>query len=936
MTTQSEAQLEKDLISKLISLGYNSVSLNEESDLLLNLKEKLETLNDVKFSDSEFQRVLNILGKGNAFERAQLLREKKQHITRDNGKTLYFMLVDQDDFNKNSFQVVNQVKLRGRYTTIGDVTLLVNGLPLVHIELKKRGQEMGEAFWQILRYKKDTFNSGYGLYNFVQLFVISNGVNTKYFANNKAPNQLQTFFWASRDNKKISELLDFSSSFLNHTHLMDMIFTFTVLSSEKIAMVLRPYQYYAVQSLVKKVKTSNDFGYIWHTTGSGKTLTSFKASQILTKLPSVNKVCFVVDRKDLDDQTNKEFNKFEPGSVDGTPDTRSFVKQFKDPKNKLVVTTIQKLNKAIKGRFKDTMDELKDQRVVFIFDECHRTQFGETHKAIREFFSRAQIFGFTGTPIFAENAIKNDFGKRTTTELFGECLHKYVITDAIRDENVLKFHIEYVGKYKKKSDQIFADFDVESIDEREVLDSEERLSKITDYVIKHHNQKTNDSHFSSIFCVSSVDTLIKYYDLFKKRKEEGKHNLKIATIFSYHANEELDFDEDENISASSRDRLEEFLDDYSKMFGINKYSTKDSKSFQNYYYDVARRAKHKAEKIDILLVVNMFLTGFDSPPLNTLYVDKNLKYHGLIQAFSRTNRIYKGKSHGNIVCFRNLKEATDEAIALFSNKEAKDIILMKPYIDHVELFKKTLEKLYELTPTIDSVDSLVDENAESKFVKTFRELMRIQNTLSTYSEFSYDDLEIEEQEFVDYRSKYFDIYQKVRRENSKEKYPILDEIDFEAELIHRDQINVAYILNLLKQYVQIDDKNTKALKLKQIKDILSSSVNMKSKRELIERFIEKHSLSVLEEDLEDEFDKFLDAEKQKLLEEICSENKLDFDKAQNLISEMLYYENMPNAREEMLKTFITRPSLFEIDSAISKLTEQIDNFLETFYEKGVA
>lgn len=931
MSTQSEAQLEKEFISKLNGLGYSSVSIADESDLLLNLKEKIEGLNDIKLSDKEFQRVLNILGKGNAFERANLVREKKQHILKDNGKSLYFMLIDQDDISNNSYQVASQVSLKGRYLNRYDVTLFINGLPLVQIELKKRGADIKQAFNQIIRYKKDSYSSGYGFFQFIQLFIISNGVNTKYFANNRKMLFQQTFFWADKDNKKISNLTDFSSSFLSHGHLMDMIFTYTVLSEEKIAMVLRPYQYFAVESLVEKVKTSDDFGYVWHTTGSGKTLTSFKASQLLTKLDSVDKVCFVVDRKDLDDQTHKEFNKFEKGSVDGTPDTRSFVKQFKDPKNKLVVTTIQKLNKAIKGRFKVTMSDLKDQKVVFIFDECHRSQFGETHKSIKGFFTRAQMFGFTGTPIFAENSVKNDLGKRTTRELFGECLHKYVITDAIGDENVLKFNIEYVGKYKKKSDQIYADIDVEAIDEKEVLDSDDRLSKITDYIIANHKRKTIGSHFSSIFCVSSIDNLIKYYDLFKSKE----HNLKVATIFSYHANEELDFDEEEKISASSRDRLEEFLQDYKKMFGVS-YTTKDGNSYQNYYYDIARRAKHKGEKIDILLVVNMFLTGFDSPPMNTLYVDKNLKHHGLIQAFSRTNRTYEGKSHGNIVCFRNLKEATDDAIALFSNKEANDIILMKPYNDHVDLFKKVLDKLYELTPSIDSVDLLVDENQESRFVKTFRELMRIQNTLSTYSEFSFKDLEIDEQDFADYRSKYYDIYQKVKRDSSMEKYPILDEIDFEAQLIHRDEVNVSYILRLLKDYVLIEDEKARELKLKQIKDILSGNINMKSKRELIEKFIDKHSLSNSEEEIEDEFERFMDQEKNKELSSICEINKLHFDIVETLVSKMLFYGSVPNIREEMIKTFIDPPSLFEREKAISDLTQKLDEFLETFYEKGVA
>ena len=933
MTTQSEAQLEKDFIKRLNGLGYASVSISNEDELINNFRDKLQSLNKKKLTDKEFQRVLNLISKGKEFERAQILREN-HHIRLDNGDSFYFSLIDQENYSNNSFQVTNQITITGRYENRYDVTLLVNGLPLMQIELKKRGVEMKEAFNQIVRYKKDSFSTGYGFFDFVQLFGISNGVNTKYFANNKRLSFSQTFFWTKENNDRISLLEDFADSFLEQSHFMDMIFTYTVLSTERIAMVLRSYQYYAVKRLVERVNSSNENGYIWHTTGSGKTLTSFKASQILTKQKNVDKVCFVVDRKDLDFQTNKEFNRFSEGSVDNTADTRSFVNQFKDPNSSLVVTTIQKLNKAIKGRFKGAMEKLKNKRVVFIFDECHRTQFGETHKAIKSFFTNAQMFGFTGTPIFADNAVKNDLGKRTTRELFGECLHKYVITDAIKDSNVLKFNIEYVGKYKRKSNQIFEDFDVESIDEKEVLDSEERLSKIADYIIRHHKTKTDRKAFNSIFCVSSVENLIKYYELFKSKK----HDLKIATIYSYHANEDLDFDEDDNITPSSRDKLEGFIADYNKTFGVN-FTTKDGKSFQNYYYDVANRAKHIGEKIDILLVVNMFLTGFDSPPLNTLYVDKNLKYHGLIQAFSRTNRTFKGKSHGNIVCFRNLKDATDEAIALFSNKDAKDVILMKPYKDHLSLFNKTLEKLYLQVPTPASVDFLQDENQESRFVKTFRELLRIQNTLSTYGDYSFKDLGIDEQEFADFKSKYYDIYEKVKRDSSKEKYPILDEIDFAAELIHKDEVNVSYIIRLLKEYTCIEDQKARDLKLKEIKDVISSSIQRKSKRELIEKFIEKHSLNVSNEEIEDEFERFLNEEKMEQLQEICETNKLHLDKVEDIISKMPYYgsiSNIPDGRQDIYKTFVNPPGLLQRDKAISDLIIELDDFIETFYEKGAA
>ena len=952
MTRQSEQTLENNLVKQLQSLGHELVLIKDENELLANLKSQLEKHNKVQLSDKEFTKVLNHLNKGNVFERAKTLRDK-MHLTKDDGTSAYIEFLDQEHWCKNQFQVTHQVTMEGSYKNRYDVTLLINGLPLVQIELKRRGLELKEAFNQIQRYQKHSFSSSHGLFNYVQLFIISNGVNTKYYANNRKQSFKQTFYWSDKENNKITQLKDFADSFLEKCHISKMICKYIVLAeTDKVLMVLRPYQYYATEKIIDKVKNSNDNGYIWHTTGSGKTLTSFKASQILMKMPEVKKVVFVVDRKDLDYQTTKEFNSFSDGSVDGTDNTQALVKQFSDD-TKLIVTTIQKLNNAVDNkRYETKMEKLKDERVVFVFDECHRSQFGETHNRIKKFFNNAQLIGFTGTPIFADNAVKNALGKRTTTELFGECLHKYVITDAIRDENVLKFSIEYVGRYKQKEDSNnFIDIEVEDIDTKELLESPKRLEMITDYIINNHKRKTHNKTFTGMFCVSSVETLIAYYEFFRKKKHEGLHDLKIATIFSYTANEEdkdadgffgeidqKDFNEvaepqAEYQSKHTREKLDEYIVDYNEMFGT-KFSTKDSQSFYNYYNDIAKRVK--AQKIDILLVVNMFLTGFDSKPLNTLYVDKNLKYHGLIQAFSRTNRILnEQKSQGNIISFRNLKKATDDAIALFSNKDAKDTILMKPYEDYIEEFNEALEKLKELVPTVDSVNDLTTEYDELEFIKAFRQLMRIKNTMSVFSDFTHDDLEMGEQEFEDYKSKYLDIHDKTRTDNAKEKDSILDDVDFELELIHKDEINVMYILNLLKDLKDEKDEEQVTKKKKQISDIISGDAQLRSKRELIEKFIESNLAKSKDSDsVEDEFEQFWDAERESAIQKVADEEKLDQSKLQTIIDDYLF-THQPIERDDVIKSLNFKPKLLERKKIAIRVIDKVMNFVETFIN-GVA
>jgi len=946
MTTQSEQKLEDNLIAQLQGMKYERVRIGDEVALLANLKTQLEKHNDVRLSDKEFDKVLNHLNKGNVYDRAQILRDK-MHLVRDDGKSVYIEFLNQKQWCQNEFQVTNQTTIEGSYKNRYDVTFLINGLPLVQIELKRRGLELKEAFNQVNRYRKHSYSSGYGLYMYIQLFVISNGVNTKYYSNtvgydnDKKASFKFTSYWTDVENKRINKLEDFAKVFLDKCQVAKMISRYMVLTENNTVLALRPYQYYAVEAVLDRVKTSTKNGYIWHTTGSGKTLTSFKASQILIDIPEIEKVVFVVDRNDLDDQTIREFNVFKADSVDPTDNTRNLVKQFEDPDTKLIVTTIQKLNTAIsREHHLSKMDKLRDKKIVFIFDECHRSQFGETHKRITDYFTHRQMFGFTGTPIFADNASGNALGKRTTAQLFDDCLHKYVITDAIADENVLRFSVEYYSGFKLKDGTKDIDMDVEGIDMKEALESPKRLEKITDFVIANHNNKTHSGEFTSIFCVSSIDVLTKYYDIFKTKKDAGQHNLKIATIFSYGVNEEdkdadglldadIDIAETGPVNMHSRDKLDSYIADYNVMFGTS-YSTKDSNSFYNYYRNIAKRVKRR--EIDVLLVVNMFLTGFDSPTLNTLYVDKNLRYHGLLQAYSRTNRILSGqKSQGNIVVFRNLRKATNEAVKLFSNKNASEVIFMEPYEDYLEKFVEKLRIMKIHIPTVESVDSLVDEAAEALFVTHFRDLLRLKNILSTFTNFDFADLGISEQEFVDYQSKYLDLYDKVRSDQAKEKVSILDDIDFELELVKRDKINVSYILRLLAQLVDADDEQ-KGKITKNITDALSSDTVLRNKRELIEKFIKQNIPEIDEsEAVENEFEAFWKKEELEAFEKICKGEGLVTDQLHKVINDYLFTGRKPR-RDELIGALKKKPSVLERDSIFKKLTIKVNNFIETFIE----
>lgn len=954
MAKQPEQILEEQLVAQLQRLGYGLVQLKDEKDLICNLKSQLEKHNNIQFSKAEFEKVLNILGKGSVFEKAKTLREK-QHLIRDNGDNLYFEFINSEHWCQNQFQVTHQVTMEGKYKNRYDVTILINGLPLVQIELKRRGLELKEAFNQINRYQRHSFAANSALFQYVQIFIISNGVNTKYYANNRNQSFKQTFYWTDKENKRLTNILNgFTSDFLEPCNVSKMICKYIVLNeTNKVLMVLRPYQYYAVEALIDRVKNSTKNGYIWHTTGSGKTLTSFKASQILMNLPQVKKVVFVVDRKDLDYQTTFEFNSFSKGSIDGTGNTKSLVTQFTND-TKLIVTTIQKLNTAIsKSQYLGKMDKLKDEKIVFIFDECHRSQFGETHNRIKNFFTNIQMFGFTGTPIFAENSVKNELGKRTTKELFGDCLHKYVITDAIKDENVLKFSVEYVGRYKQKENSATEiDIEVEDIDTKELMESPIRLEKISDYIINNHNRKTHNREFSAIFCVSSVETLIKYYDILQRKKLAGEHDLRIATIFSYVANEndadangflneELSVVEEPQalygLQAHSREKLDEFISHYNGMYQT-RFSTKDSESFYNYYNDISKKLKARekrpentTDRIDILLVVNMYLTGFDAKMVNTIYVDKNLKHHGLIQAFSRTNRILNElKSQGNVVCFRNLKNATDDAITLFSNKEAIEVIIMKPYEDYVNKFNSAYVDLLKITPTVNSVNDLETEDDELEFIKAFRELLRIKNILAAFSDFNWEHLSIDEQPFEDYKSKYLDLHDKVKNNHQKEKVSILEDVDFELELIHKDEINVAYIIQLLiklKSKVQKDTTQTE----KEIFNLLNTDAQLRSKRELIEKFIQEN-LPQLEntDDINEEFEKFWSKEQVLSFEKLIREENLSEERTENLIEDYLFGEREPMRDEVLALIEGEPPTLLERKKISDRILSKLMAFVETF------
>ncbi len=893
---ESEKKLEERIIVELQKQGYEKIEINNEKELLSNFKEQLnrhnkEVLKNKPLSDKEFNRVLAKILNKSVFQSAKELRQK-QNIERDNGEKIYIELFNSKDWCKNTYQVTHQINVVGTYKNRYDVTLLINGLPLVQIELKKRGIDFKEAFNQILRYKKHSYP---GLFKFIQIFVISNGVDTKYFANGDGDLLFShTFYWTDFDNNRITNLEQFIVFFLERCHVSKMIARYMVLNeTEKSLMILRPYQVYAVEVLIDKAINTTSNGYIWHTTGSGKTLTSFKASKVLSIQPQINQVFFLVDRKDLDKQTLDEFNKYEPNCVDLTDQTDKLVEQMRDSTKPLIVTTIQKMANAVKNpKYKELIDKYKDLKTIFIIDECHRSQFGDMHKVIAKHFSKAQYFGFTGTPRFEIN--KSQDG-RTTADIFKNCLHTYLIKDAIKDENVLGFSVDYIKTMKIKPNSI--DEKVSAIDKEEALSNPERLGLVARNIVEHHKTKTRNGTYNAIFAVSSVKMLIQYYDIFKSMDTD----LNIGAIFTYEANEDL-----ENQKEHSRDSLEKIIRDYNNKYGTN-FSTNNVEA---YFKDVDK--KFRNVDIDILLVVDMFLTGYNSQKLNTLYLDKHLTYHSLIQAFSRTNRIEKKtKPFGNIVCYdQTTKEDVDEAIKLFSQTNNTEIVLMKPYKIYLEQFKKQLKKLRDIAPIVEDVDNLESEDDLRKFILAFRDLSRTLVNLQNFNDFDLNTakLGISMQEILDYKSKYLNIYRGVSE--SFNKVSILQDIDFSLELIQTDKINVAYILNLIREIDLVDKKQQK----KDIDNIESKLINVTDdelymKLDLIKKFLNEVIPNLQPEDsIDDAYNIHMNKEREFEIEKFAKENNIDINVLNDIILEYEYSGIFPDKKiqDSIMGTFIER------------------------------
>lgn len=911
MSTESEFELEKKLINQLISLGYKLVKVSNQEELKENFRNQLfehnkEKLLNVPFSDGEFQRVLNHLDGSNIFYSAKKLRDKFILI-RDDETQVYIEFFNTNQWCQNIFQVSHQVKDYGLYSHRYDVTLLINGLPLVQIELKKRGIEINEAINQIERYRKQSYT---GLFKYIQFFVVSNGIDTKYMANSDTPLSKDfAFYWSDDQNNRITNLSGFVLYFLERCQVAKMIARYMVLNdTDKRLMIMRPYQVYAVENLVRRATETHNNGYIWHTTGSGKTLTSFKASQIIASEPSVKKVFFLVDRKDLDAQTIQEFNKFDKGSVDTTDRTDVLVKQIGEIDRHLIVTTIQKLSKAVNNsRYAKIMDAYKDERVVFIIDECHRSQFGDMHRDINKHFKNAQYFGFTGTPRLEENASQDG---RTTTNIFGKCLHKYLIKDAIKDHNVLGFSVEYIDTINFKP--INTDIKVQSINTDEALINDTRIKMIANHIVENHDRRTNNRHYNSILAVDSIEMLIKYYDAFKSINTD----LKITAIFTYGANE----DPTKNLE-HSRQAMDRIMIDYNNLFDSN-YSTED---FSSYFTDVTKRMKRN--QIDILIVVNMLLTGFDSKLLKVLYVDKNLQYHGLMQAFSRTNRIESSnKPYGNIVCYRNLKENTDNAIALFSNGDLADNeVIFLPYQEYVQQFKEQLDKLHKIAPTVDDVNKLESEDDIKEFILTFRELSKILVKMKPFEEFEFtkDTIGMDEQDYLDFKSKYLDVY---RDTTKPEKVSILGDIDFCIELMHTDTINVAYILNLLRT-IDFTSQKTMEKDIKNIRDILNKSDddNLHLKADLIRNFLDKINISFSDKSIDEIFNQYLDEVRKNEITEFAQSVNID---PKFILKNIMQFEYSGILDHSLISDGIKKPFLIK-----KKICNQICDFIEENVKK---
>ena len=914
---QSEAALEEQFIKDLQSQGYEYITIEDEGALISNLRRQLEKLNSYQFSDNEWKRFFSTcISSSNDSIVEKTKRIQKDHVQnliRDDGSTKNIRLIDKKDIHNNSLQVINQYTVKdGTHENRYDVSILVNGLPLVHVELKRRGVELKEAFNQINRYQNESFWSGSGLYEYVQIFVISNGTNTKYYSNTTRSNHIQemspgknrskktsnsfefTSFWADGSNRIIPDLLDFTRTFFSKHSILNILTKYCIFDSDDKLLVMRPYQIAATERILNRIIISNNYktmgtveagGYIWHTTGSGKTLTSFKTAQLATELPFIEKVLFVVDRQDLDYQTIKEYDRFEKGAANGNKNTAILQRQLSDPQCRIIVTTIQKLEVFIK-KYKD--HEIYKKHIVLIFDECHRSQFGEMHIAITKAFKNYHIFGFTGTPIFAMNA---SAGKnptlRTTQDAFGDKLHSYTIVNAINDGNVLPFLIDYV-KTIRAADEI-SDEEISGIETEKIMMSPDRIRMVTEYILNHFDQKTKRNTyydykgkkvngFNSIFAVASIPMAIQYYHEFKRQLKESGKQLNIATIFTSQQNGD-DWDEGitvgefdlETMTFSERQFLDMAVVDYNKMFKTNFDTSSDG--FQNYYKDISQRMKNR--DIDLLIVVNMFLTGFDATTLNTLWVDKNLRSHGLIQAFSRTNRILNSvKTYGNIICFRKLQKATNDAISLFGDENATGTVLLKAYEDyyfgytddesnHVNGYKDLVDRLLSEFPI---GKQLITDEEKKEFIKLFGSILRLQNILSAFDKFQGEEI-ISPRDQQDYQSNYLDIYRSIRVKKVKED--VTADIVFEIELIKQVEVNIDYVLNLVKKYHDDNCKDKEILV--DIEKAIGSSTQLRSKKELIMSFIQRVDPST---DVDVDWVKFVSQQKEEDLNNLIKENKL--------------------------------------------------------------
>ena len=938
MTAQSEQALENGLISTLQDMSYEYVQIKEETNLLSNFKKQLEKHNAkalaeigrTAFTDKEFEKICIYLEGGTLFEKSKKLRDLFPMETEDGQHRIWVEFLNKNHWCQNEFQVSNQITVEGRKTCRYDVTILINGLPLVQIELKKRGVELKQAYNQVQRYQKTSFR---GLFDYIQIFVISNGVNTRYFANNPNCGYKFTFNWTLPNNEPVNDLSQFAAHFFDKCTLGKMISKYIVLhEGDKCLMVLRPYQYYAVEKILDRVQNTNKNGYIWHTTGAGKTLTSFKAAQLVAELDGIDKVLFVVDRHDLDTQTKSEYEAFEPGAVDGTDDTYELVKRLNSDK-KIILTTIQKLNTAIKKDFYNKrIQELKDKKFVMIFDECHRSHFGECHRNIVNFFRNLQIFGFTGTPIFPENA-KQDI---TTFEVFGECLHKYMIKDAIADENVLGFLVEY---YQGK------------LDANEQSDI--RMKTIAEFIVNNFRKSTFDGEFNALFAVQSVPMLIKYYKIFKDLQPD----IKIAAIFTYAPNVSQDdaktgMNQGFETDSVQADELQAIMDDYNAHFGT-AFTTDN---FGAYYDDINERMKKRKagmEPIDLLIVVGMFLTGFDAKKLNTLYVDKNLEYHGLLQAFSRTNRILNEKKRfGKILCFRDLKAKVDESLKLFCDGDP-NVGVQRPEFKQVKRELNELsESLLQKYPTMESVDALKSEYDKKKFLLAFRDIIKKRAEIQIYEDFDADDpgLILSEQDYNDYRSKYLDMTVGFIKEDNPEEPRLLEEpqaeygeggrledIDFCLELLHSDVINVAYILSLISNLNPSDEDYDQ--KRQEILDTMIKDATMRKKTRLIDGFI-KANVDYDKEgfqrakadgtmDLESRLKDYIIEKKTKAVEELASEEGVDAEVLGKYMSE---YDYLGREKPEIIQEAVRKKKmgLLARSATVRRIVEKMREIFDLF------